>query len=524
MIINQIQRIGRAFYDKQKPYEILIRTQNPVKSLDDDPPKLLIIVANIQDIEDISFKYRIIDYEKEGLKDYLLGLTSGRSTNYSLTLTTGWSKSTKNRKIKFNKIIKILKEKIDKTPIFELLEADFGNYALKIQSLLEYIKENKKKIQERLANFLEKQGYSSFQNPLVFKIIDEDGEKFLGEIPLMRRMYEYIYLGKTDKENEDAKCSICGSSKGIREGFNFGLYTIDQASFQSAFFENTSDFSFQYLMCSDCYFYSLLGYVILKEDLTFYSYKIKEGRKSVPIYHYVIPLSKDLNSLREDVKTIKTAKRHYDEKAKKNLEDNLKQLHSSIEDLNEKAKELTKKELDKLKKNYQEKISKNEKQLDNMSNSFPIEEIVIELFSEKKTVPLMDLYFKITNQKLNPKTKQVMSQIIMDSGNIEKLADLFFKAKNDDILNINTVRLSGLRNLMDSRSFLHYYSSLLSLKKVYRKNFLRDSAGTLKKRFIAFRTENDEKKRRESSYRSPLKSYELYNFLFSNAELWRDYQ
>jgi hypothetical protein len=524
MIINQIQKIGRAFYDEQEPYEILIRTQNPVKSDDENPPKLLTIKANIQEIEDISFKYRIIDYEAEKSKDYLLGLTSGRSTNYSLTLSTGWSKSGKNKKIKLNKIIKILKEKIDKKPIFELLEADFGNYTLKIKNLLEYIKENKKEIQEKLANFLEKQGYSSFQNPLIFKIIDEDGEKFLGEIPLMRRIYEYIYLGKTDKLDEDGKCSICGSSKGIREGFNFGLYTIDQASFQSAFFENTSDFSFQYLMCSNCYFYSLLGYVILKEDLTFYSYKIKEGRKSVPIYHYVIPLSKDLKSLKDDVETIKKAKQHYDEKAKKNFEDNLKQLRSSIEDINEKAKELTKKELNKLKTDYQERISKNEKQLESISNSFPIEEIVIELFSEEKAIPIMDLYFKITNQKLNPKTKQIMSQIIMNSSNIEKLADLFFKTKNNDILDINKVRLSGLKNLMDSRSFLHYYSSLLSLKKVYRKNFIKDTAVPLKKSFIAFRTENDEKKRRKLSYRSPLKSYELYNFLFSNGKLWRDYQ
>ncbi len=517
MLINQIQKIGRAFSKKEDPVDILIQTQNPVRSDDKNAPKLLVVVANISDIKNISLNYRIIDYEDNRKKQYLLGLTSGRSTNYSLTLSTGWRNSGRNRKIKLKKMVKILKEDINKTPIFDLLEEEFGDYAKKIRELLIYIKDNKKQIQEKLANFLEEEGFTSFQNPLIFKIVNENGEKFLGEIPLMRKLYEYVYLGETNNEYPGAKCSICGNSKGIREGFNFGLFTIDQISFQPAFFEETSDFSYQYLMCTECYLYSILGYIIVNRD-----YKIKEGRGSTPIFHYVIPTSKNLKTLKDQVNAIKKAKERYDESLNKNLQDSINALKESIEDLKNKGKILTKNEIIKLKNDYQDEIEQKEEKLNRKSTTFPIEEIINQLYIERRFIPLMDIYFRITNQKLNPKTKQIMSRIHMDSEKMEKVSELFVNARNSNILNINKIHLSNLKNLMSStETFLFYYASLLNLKPISREKFLRDSEKVLKRNFITFINSDDKKERREHSYRLPLRSFELYNYLFTKANLWR---
>jgi len=520
MLINQIHRIGQAFYEGEQPVEIMIQMQNPVRSEDEtQPPKIIVVVANITNLNDIQFKPDIIDYNPKKLNKYLLGLTSGSGKNYSLTLSPSWNGKAKD--INFRKIKLISKTKLYKKTIFEVLREDYGDSATQLKILLEKVKQDENTLKKQISSLLKSEGHKNFNNPLIFKIRDKDGEKFLGEIPMMRRLYEYLFLGEMDKKYNGAKCNICGKTKSLREGFNLGLFTLDQTSFESAFFDRTTDFSCQYLMCTDCYLYTLLGFIIIKNNLQFFAYQIKQGQESIPIYHYIIPTVRDLKILKEQVEILNRAKKEYDDKEKKNITENILSLKENIESIKTKDKVRTPKQLERIKQDL-EKRKKRQKNLlasISTSNKFNIEDLVINLYKQNKLIPIIDIYFKITNQKLNPKTKQIVSQINITSENIELLAVIFKEAIKK--LEIKRIRLSSLKDLLPTRKFLHYYSSLLSLKPIERERYQQDCANILKSLFIKYINAKNIQTKKEYSYRKSLSIYELYNILFYEANLWR---
>lgn len=520
MLINQIHRVGQAFYAGEEPFEIMIQMQNPVRSDDEtQPPKILCVVADITNLDDIQFEPKIIDFNPKLSKKYLLGLTSGPGKNYSLTLSPSWKGKPKDKS--FRKIKLISKAKINKQTIFQILSEEFGKWATKLKRLLESIKEEEKTLSKTISSCLKSEGYTKFNNPLIFKIKDKDGEKFLGEIPIMCRLYEYLFLEEMDSEYNGAQCKTCGETKGLREGFNLGLFTLDQLSFKSAFFDSTTDFSCQHLMCTDCYLYTLLGFIIIKNRLQFYAYKIKEGQESIPIYHYIIPTVRDLNILKEQVEILTRAKKEYVDKERKNIVDNINSINEKISNIKTKDKKRTPKQLESIRKELEKDKKKQEDQLKyvSSSNKFRIEDLVITLYQENNLIPLLDIYFKITNQKLNPKTKQIVSQINLTSKQIEFLAKVFKNTIGK--LEGNTIQLSSLKDLLPTRKFLHYYSSLLSLKPIERVQFQHDCANILKSLFITYINAKNSQNKKEKSYWNSLRSYELYDTLISEANLWR---
>ena len=525
MIINQIYNIGKAFFTDEEPVEILLKLQNPPrKEKDEDSPALLEVEADISDIEDISYKYALIDYNVSQESKYLLGLSPGNSTNYSLSLSLNWKK---NKKTSFKKLVGISNQKVGKISVFEKLKEIFKNDESekdlidKIEKLIEDIEKREKEISDQINDYLLSQGKKNFQNSLFFKIKDNDTTYYLGEIPSMRKMYEYIFFPELDKESKNSTCQFCDSNLGIQMGFHPGTFTIDQKAFKLEFFRGKSKFSTQFNMCYDCYLKTILGYSILSNRLNFYAYSIQEGRDNVSIYHYIIPTTRNLKKLRKDVELIYKTKKSYDDQRIKTLSNQIKSINRRLEEIKESEKSTAAKLYEKATANKKENLeNKMEKLKSGESNEFKLEDLIMQLYSEEREMSIMDIYYKITEQKQTPKSKEIINQIIISNKNMKTLGELFKATNKRFNLISEDLKLWALKFLMRKREFLHYYSSLFSLNKVSRKDFHKYASETLKRKFLNDLYESGEKEDRY--YRSALKTYEFYNYIFSEANLWSD--
>jgi hypothetical protein len=528
MLVSQIQRIGRAVYKGEDPVDILMRLQNPVRE-DSTTEKRTLLVVEVDFVEKKpQFQYKLYDFRDEDESKYLLGLTSGTSTNYSLTLSPSYKKPTKKQKkkgkysIKFDKMVRIKDQEIKSKKIIDKLRKNYPKEIQSIEIILNALENESDRINEEIEEFLNSKGIEKFDNPLIFRIKLDGKVKFLGEISAMRKLYGLLNLSDVQAKYENAKCSLCGSENGIREGFNLGLYTIDHEGFRNLFFKKEKGISYQYLMCTDCYLYTLLGFLTLKERLNFYAYSLKEGRSSVSIYHYIIPMAKDIDILRKQVEIISEAKSNYERAEREKTDKKITQLSDQISEIKRKLKKESKgkilKELERKQKQFEQDITTEEEKYEQRIGIFTVKEFLDQIDKNQKYIPILDLYYKITDYKQNPKTKEIVSEIYMSSDHIKKLSKVFKKVTSKT--NFKILRLWTLQNLVSSKKFLHYYSSLLSLQSIYRKNFQKDIAPELKSQFIQTITGSNNER---VNYQRSLTTYEMYHDLFNEAKLWRDF-
>lgn len=345
MILHQLYRIGKKFYAAgEDPVDILIRLQNKVQSGDrNKTPRILTIIADVQDPdpEKITFTCKLVDYDPSREKDYLLGLTPGTATSYSPTLSPGWKEKGKDRNIKFRWIYRIAKNKNIKK-----LE-DPPEWLL---PFFIAIQQREKELQETVSEYLVREGKTSFQQPLIFRFKDNERIKWPGEIPTFRRLYEILFLEDVDKSLQGAKCSICGNTHGLRQGFQIGMYTTDQDSFLAHYFESRKKLNFQYLMCTDCYLLSLLGFVIVRDQLNFYAYGVQVKGKRQNIYHYIIPTTENEDTLKNAIDLISQAKVRAEKRRKANLTRQIQDINNKIQRAKRKQERKPKKEIKKLEK------------------------------------------------------------------------------------------------------------------------------------------------------------------------------
>jgi len=532
-LIHGIYQIGKAIHKNESAVEILLRKQNPVRENEiTKKPTILIVEANVEDVDQIEFKCYFVDFIPNSLEKYLLGLTPGNSTNYSLSLSPSYKKineeQRKNKKfsIKFDKMTKILKEKIDNKHVLDILKDKFPEETKWIKAILEKIERDPEPLFLKIEEFLDQKGMDKFDNPLLFKIRDNGGSKFLGEIPAMKELYEMIALPKSNKSFKNARCLICGSEENLQTGFDFGFFTLDQDGFRKLFFKNVPDLCYQYVMCRECYLLSLFGFLVLQNKLKFYAYSIKESRKTVPVYHYIIPTSDNLNLLKKDVETIAEAKLERDQKKKNQIQKQIQALNLQLLQVKQKRQKEKEKRAKKRYKEIENKYSNNIKKLKEQQEKemgqFSIVEFFEAIQNKKRYIPIIDLYFKITDSKPTPKRKEIIAEIKMSSEHVSKLAELFNSVSQS--LN-RPLNLTFLQKIFkdNPKKFIFYYSSLLAFRVVNRVNFMKDIANRLKPEFTnhLISLSGHTSSGKSNYFRSHLNTFDTYNALYSKAGLWR---
>ncbi|MHA1148573.1 MAG: hypothetical protein ACTSR8_10050 [Promethearchaeota archaeon] len=533
MLINQIQRIGRAAYDNEDVVDILLRLQNPVKSIqstrNDDQKRLLLVVEAEVVNDNLLCNYSLREYNENDKYHYLLGLTAGNLANYSLTISINYPHKENIKKIgystKFDKITRIEKQKIGKRSILSLLADDYPEEAEIIEKIITFLKENEKEINLEFSKLFKEEGYEKFQNPLIFKIKINNQYKYLGEIVAMRELYKYLALGTVDATFQDGSCYLCGANKGLRSGFNLGFFTLDQHSFRNYFFRILQKkFSHQYLMCTDCFLFTQLGFVIIKNRLNFYAYKFDNDN----IFHYIIPLETNLRSLKTHIDIISRAKNNRDSLIDQKLTNEIKSIHTQIEQINETIKKEVKttiiKKLEKQKQEMESKIEKKQERRNSKKNQFTIEELIEQLKKQEKKIPIMDIYYKITDNKSTPKVKEIQSELLISTETIDKLANIFEVANKK--LGKSYRPLWALKDYMQFYKFLHYYNSIISLKPINKDNFDSDINHKLKTLFFDSLSGKEAKKQKSSGKKNGgfinlLEIYETYRILYEEANLWR---
>jgi len=533
LLIRQLYRTGKAVYSGETELQVLLGLQNPIREDENTKkPSLLVIEADVKDLKNIQYSCQFIDFMPKNRDFYLLGLTAGNATNYSLSLSPSYNKITAKKKkekkfsIKFDKITKILNEKIDGKKVLEILSQDFPDEAAYIRAILEQIKKNPEPLYLKIEEFMDDKGIEKFNNPLIFKIYDASGSRHLGEIEAMKKLYVMIALPPSNNSYKDAQCMICGSTEQLQTGFDLGFFTLDQDGFRKLFFKMEKDLSFQFLMCRKCYIFSLLGFLTLENHLKFYSYSLKDGRKSIPVYHYLIPMAEDLTRLQEDIDLISEAKENRDKKKRKRMAIQIQDLDNQLLQIKQKYQKEKEKKAKTAYKQKEKKLLEKKKQLKDSQKreieKFPLEDFLEEIQEKKKFIPITDLYFKITDQKSTPKRKDIIAEIKMSSEYASKLAKIFssvFQSPN---------RTSNLLLLLkifreNPQKFIFYHSSLLSLRSVARQNFMRDFAAELKSDFIKHlvNISSHADFNKPDYFRSNFKIFETYEALFNEARLWK---
>ncbi len=541
------------FYNGEEPASILIRLQNKVRPREgDEHAQLLIVDVDISNTDTVHFTYDLIEYDPEKDDHYLLGLTSGPGANYSLSLAPNWKKG---KMISFKKIHSMKNVKIEKgKSIFESL----GNEGAWIQRIFDAIGDQEGNIQEGLSTLLEREGKKIFQYPLVFrvKIVENKLFQFLGEIPAMRRLYELLALHNTQVTAPGARCRTCGDTRSLRDGFSIGLFTLDQDSFIAQFFAHERDLNYQYLMCTSCYLKTLLGYTIMQDRLSFFAYNIKAGRKKQPIFHYVIPTGEGHDQVRNAVNFIEEAKRKIAEEqgiltrqiqklktgTEKIKDDEIERARRAIKDLqrdesvddNEDAEgnngEHTEGESEENNDEDNEGEGEGEDEAEEdqvekqtlISNRMAIIDLIKEIYQEKKTsISLLDIYYKITNAKQNPKTKVIVAEIVLSNEKINNLAAIFQEIRVNPRFKNLFIGTKSLEQLFGEHKFLQYFTAMLSYTPVNRATFKKNASKILQKLFIHNLLERkDPKTRKVLPFRQPLHLYDMYYTIFDKQQLW----
>lgn len=538
MLIEQLYRIGRAAYRNQPIVEIFLMLQNEVREESStDKRSLLLMECDVSDLENITYEFKLHDYDEDQNTKYLLGLTGGNSVNYSLTLSPSYKQLTdkkinkKKRTVKFDKMVRILKQEVSKASVLDLVKEANAEYEEDIDiltELLQFIDDNQWQINLELDAFFKEKDISKFNNPLVITLKkDEDGApQFPGEIDAYHKLYQILFLEGIDQQYDDADCQICGAKRGIRDGFNFGIFTLDQESFQTQFFRDRRNLNYQYIMCVDCYVYTLYGFLIAREHLNFYAYSVKEGRSSLSIYHYLIPMATDMKLLKKQLQFLAKAKEKYDGKIDQGIDKQINILDLKISKLQDKhqaaSTKKAKKSLKKEMKANEEKKEKQEEYRQLQKNRFTLVDLLENLEDESQYLPIYDLYYKISDYKQTPKSKQIMSEVFLSTEHIRKLSDVFASVRKKMELVNRSLDLSKLKFLVQNRDFFNYFSALLSLQPVFKSRFDQICMPKIKSEFIRNVTANSEEQRRKHPYTRDLRVYQTYVQLFTEANLWRD--
>lgn len=527
MLISQIFNIGNLYYDKMEEIDVMLGLQNAVRpSGKDKNAYLLVMRIDASNLPNIKYDFEIIEYDKKNERNYLLGLTSGSGSNYSLTLSTGWKyeenlseKKKQDKKEKFfDKIIKIKKN--------SALDDFFKNDGPWVENILGYIEKHSTEIYDAFENNFIQQHRNDFPYPLICKIkVDETGYKYLGEFPQMIELYKIQFFPKIIPDGKDKLyCRICGSSQNLTEAFKLGMYSTTHDSFVMTFFEKYKDLSGQNIMCTTCFLKTLYGFNIIQDKLNYYAYRLKAGRGSDSVNHFIIPITDDDQFLDNAIKTIERAKRNTDTERSNSIQFQITNLSNEIQRLNRKLNQSEKAEIKEIKENikkYEQKKKDYEDKLQIQNNRIDMEILLNTISESKKNLSILDIYYIITNVKQNPKTIEIVSEILYTSENINLLANIFKKTKK----RFGKVKLQELKYLVEDNFFLEYYSSLLSLRPQIRSLFNKRSIERIKRLFLNdyanFGYRDVVSDNQNIKYYNLLDIYDRFDFMFDNAKIWR---
>lgn len=506
-LINHIFQIGNAFYNNEEPASILIRLQNKVRPKEgDDQAQLLFINVDITNPNAVQFSYDLEEYDPAKDEQYLLGLTSGPGANYSLSLAANWKKG---KKISFKKILSIRKIKIEKgKTIFNSLGSD-GTW---IQSIFDAIGVQETDIQAGLSSLLEGEGKKIFQYPLVFRVKRSENEEpqLLGVISAMRRLYELLALHNMQVIAPGARCHTCGDTHSLRDGFSIGLFTLDQDAFLAQFFAHERDLNYQYLMCTSCYLKTLLGYTIVQDRLSFFAYSVKAGRKKQPVFHFVIPTGEGPDQVKTAVNFIEEVKEQIEEEQATIIQQ-MQELKTGLNKVQSDQDERIKAKVDDLRRGISKDEGEEEEDNDNrdegdgdgneeednedeedetekqivMSNRLATIDLITKIYIQKKnSISLLDIYYKITNPKQNPKTKAIVAEIVLSNEKIYRLAAIFQETRLNPRFKNLFISTKSLEQVFGEHKFLQYFTAMLSLIPVSLATFKKNASRTDRKSVV----------------------------------------
>jgi len=505
IIIKNFYHIGNAFFEGKAILQILIDLQgsvNPRKN--EKTPKLLILEFNISNLNSIEYEIYKEDYDDSKKYEYMLGKTPGTKTNYSLTSSLEWNKKNEKLKINWKKITQI-KDKINRNKRIFSKNNDDINWILK---LLEFIEKNQEQINESIKEYFIKEEDDLFNYPLIFKIKKEgiDIPQYLGEIEFCRQLYEFLFfVDEGISSPEGGRCFLCRNTESLLNGFNIGLFTVNQHAFRTDFFIVDKKLNFQYLMCKECYVKTLFGYNIAESRLKYYAFSKKIGRNNIAIYHYIIPFITEPASMKDAINLISQSYVGY----KKSIQKQISELNNKLTQLDiKKARE----EYQKLKKRL-EGLEKHIK-----SNSFNILEFIKNIYRQKKEIiRILDIYFKIEDTKQTPSTKSIISEVFLTNEKIKMLNKLFEGTRDDlGLSDISDVRFDSLLEALEMRDFMHYFTSLYNLNKIKRKSFLQLLKNKIKSLII-----NDLITTEHSwTFNNVIEAIRTYDYLIDKANLW----
>ena len=461
------------------------------------------------------FVFELEEYKEENRYRYGRGLVAGTSVNLSPAINVNWNQMSDEGKFKENieNPSKILNLSMKITKILKKVSPERIQATI-AERFLDWLKTNEKSLRRDVIEHLWKnyRTLSRSERPtlVIFKFQDDtDPTKYLypGEIEIFREIY--VNLSGGQEGSTKGLCSICGSLGPIIEGgYNYGCFTLDQKIFRTLFITDQSGkVNEQFNICPNCLTECQQGYNILESQLKFYAYSIKIGRDQESIYHYLIPQGSDIKQLKKAVDFIAQARSKYNKQSADRVFTEIKQLKENLTT----AEAAKRKDLNDLKKRIK-KLEKDKERYEKDENT-NISPLTLMKSIEKLDLSFIDLYFRETNLKLNPRTKEVIDIFHLDKSRIKFLAGIIEKA--EQTFNVKEIHPWWLRNLVGKKRMINYLQAFYNSTSIDRSEFNKISNKELSRAWLY-----DVLDISNLYYSFKMKSFRAFDYLFEKAQLF----
>ncbi len=172
-----------------------------------------------------------------------------------------------------------------------------------ISHLNQWLSENLERIYDAVSDFLfVSHDFTKATAPrwLVLRVLDaSDGGRYRwpGELEQLKQIFINTFTSSSPSEDMEVMCHACG--KNVKSFSSFAgakMFTIDQVGYAIGFNQKgTSQFS----LCEECITQATSGLNIIENEMTFYAYSVKSGRKKIPVRYLIIPNAQTKVSLKQ---------------------------------------------------------------------------------------------------------------------------------------------------------------------------------------------------------------------------------
>ena len=505
MILNQIMRIGEIELGNQTEYEVLVDNQKVYKK-----KKMLVVPIDTSQNSVEGVNIYVKDYDDSERYLYGRGITAGNSICLSPTINIKWQ-DVKTEEIYKNSLtqdrsVVNLRDKLvkmTKHPLFK----EFQNSI--IEEFYLWLEKNHEALRQKITKYI----FSTFiqgritQQDQPGMLIFQINNKFPGEYKTFRKLYKDLSLG-TKSINEEKKdfCYVCGEISIISTAsvFNMGFFTLDHSGFGLHFLDKKKQTTLQ--ICSKCTLKLKKGLTVLEKDLRFFAYLIGKGRNKQSIHHYIIPLVNDPGLLKDTLKQIHRAKQEISTQRALEIQKDIEKIKIKMESADLKRKNTLRSDLKK--KNAEKTIYE-----EGEAKDIEIAELIIRL-GDLGSISYLDLYFKETDLKQSPTSKEIVALFHITKKRFERLSNSFKKIKNK--FNLPTLRLWPMQALIGERQYPTYLQAIFGETFLDKDRYLQGSYNFLKRAFLAEVLEYD-----NLFFSSNLRNFQMYYDLFEEIKIWR---